>query len=131
MSLETGLRAALIANSAVNALVSSRVFSEQLPENPVYPAIMFSRVSTVQTPDMNEVNSLVEVRVQLDLMALTSSQVKALAVAVRGLLNGLRGDMGGQAVQRCLMQNEFDSGYFDGDNDHRRVIAEYTIWLNE
>ena len=131
MSLEQGLVAELKADADVAALVGDRVYHEQLPESVTYPCIMYTRVSTAQDRQVTGISNMTQVQVQLDLMSLTTAEVKDLAVKVRALLNGLTGSMGSQAIHNCLLDNEIDSGFFDGDNEQHRVIADYTIWLDE
>lgn len=131
MSLEQGLVAALRDDADVSALVGSRVYHEKLPDDVLYPCILYTRVSMERERLVTGVESLTRVGVQLDLMARTTSEVKDLAVKVRALLDGLTGDMGGQAIYQALLDQEIDSGSFDGDSEYRRVIADYMIWLDE
>jgi len=45
-ALETELRAALVADAGVNAILGNRLYWPSLPQQPVYPAAIFRRVST-------------------------------------------------------------------------------------
>jgi len=131
MSLEQGIKAALVADADVNGLVSGRVAREILKENETLPAIVLSRVSTSQDETLTDVPSLTRVRVQVDLYADSLSVVADLSDKVKALLNGHRGDLGGVSVMRCILQNQLDSGVFDGDEKSRRITQDYQFTLHE
>lgn len=46
-SVEEAIRAHLVADSGVAAIVGDRVYLVQLPQNPTYPAIRYQRISTI------------------------------------------------------------------------------------
>jgi hypothetical protein len=131
MTLEEGLRAALIADSAVNAVVSGRIYHERMPDPDSYPAIVFFRVSTSLEQTLTDTPTLSTVRIQLDLMAETSAAVRDLATKVRAVLHNVQGDLGGVTVGRGLLENELDTGFFDGDERRRRIAADYMFMLHE
>tara|TARA_R110000765_G_scaffold372450_2_gene462871 strand:+ start:521 stop:916 length:396 start_codon:yes stop_codon:yes gene_type:complete len=131
MTLEQGIRAASIADTDVNALVSGRIYHERMPQNSTMPAIVFSRVSTSQNSLLDGVDTLTQARIQFDIYGDTSSSVRDLATKVRALFNGHRGDLGGAAVQFATLDSELDSGFFDGDEERRRIITDFIFWLHE
>lgn len=131
MTLEQGVRAAAIADTDVNALVSGRIYHERMPQKATMPAIVFSRVSTSQNSLLDGVDTLTQVRIQFDIYGDTSSSVRDLATKVRTLYNGHRGDLGGAAVQFATLDSELDSGFFDGDEERRRIITDFIFWLHE
>jgi hypothetical protein len=47
MTLEQQVQNALVSDPAVNAIIGTRLYLLQLPQNPVYPAAVYQRVSTV------------------------------------------------------------------------------------
>ena len=131
MALEIGLVAHLTADAGVSALIGSRLYAEQMPQNPTYPAVVYSRVSTTQGDLLNGADTLTAVRIQFDAYAVDYAGVKALATAFRAALNGFRGDLGGVAVQRVKLENETDLSNFDGDDMNRRVSMDYIFTLHE
>ena len=131
MTLEQGIRAASIADTDVNALVSGRIYHERMPQKATMPAIVFSRVSTSQNSLLDGVDTLTQARIQFDIYGDTSSSVRDLATKVRALFNGHRGDLGGAAVQFATLDSELDSGFFDGDEERRRIMTDFIFWLHE
>lgn len=131
MTLEQGIRAAAIADSDVNSIISGRIYHERMPQGAVMPSIVFSRVSTTQEPLLDGVDTLTQIRVQFDIYADTSADVRDLATKIRTLYNGHQGDLGGAAVQFARLDSELDSGFFDGDEERRRIITDFIFWLHE
>lgn len=131
MRLEEGLYAALIADSAVNGVISGRAYLEQMPQSATFPAIVFNRISTTQGSLLDEVNTHTEIRMQIDCWADTLSAAYDLSYKVRTLLSGFRGDLEGVAVQGCKFDGEQNSSLIDGDEKQRRVITDFTFWLHE
>jgi len=126
MRLEEGLRAAIVTQGAV----STRVYAERLPQNVTYPAITISRAATSQGVLLDGVDTLTNVRIQVDVWAADATH-KTIADSMRTLLNGHRGSLGGVAVQYCRFEGENDAGVFDGDWTANRVSMDYTFTLHE
>jgi len=131
MRLEQGLKAALEADADVSALVSARVYLERMPQTEVYPCIVFNRISTSQGGLLSEVETLTEVRIQVDCWAESYPVLYDLAKKVRTLLSGYQGDMGGVSVQWSKFENEVNASDFDGDEVELRQILNFTFWLHE
>jgi len=131
MRLEEGLRAALVADSDVNALVSGRVYLERMPQAEAYPCIVFNRVSTSQNSLLSSVDTLTEVRVQVDCWADSASVAYDLSKKVRTLLSGHQGSLGGVTVQWSKFDGEQNASVFDGDEKQRRIITDFIFWLHE
>lgn len=131
MSLEEGIRAHLLADTGVAALVGTRVFHEDLGQNTTYPAVAFARTATERVMTLAGPSGLAQVRVAVDCWADTSAGVKALAAAVLAALHGVTGDLGGTTIQSCACESEADLSEVDGDRRDRRVSLEFVIWLNE
>lgn len=47
MTLEQQLHDALLADSGVTAIIGDRLYLVQLPQNPVYPAATYQRITTI------------------------------------------------------------------------------------
>lgn len=130
--LEQGLRAHLLADESVAAIVGPRVYALQLPQRPTYPAITFRRVGVQRFPTLDGGPELAGVRVQVDCMATGYEAAKNLAAAVRGALHGHRGDLGGVVVQSVELDGgETDLDEVEGDRAMRWVSLDFSIWLIE
>lgn len=131
MTAEEGIVAELLADAAVSALVSARVF-RLLPQNVTYPAISYQRISTERFNTLDGPNDLTQIRIQVDSWAATYAAVKALATAVRQALNGVRPLLGGVTVQHVyLVAGDTDDVTIDGDRIDHRVTQDYMILMNE
>ena len=131
MKLEQGLRAALVADSDVNALVSGRVYLERMPQAGAYPCVVYNRIGTSTNSLVSEVETLAEVRVQFDCWADSAVDAYDLAGKVRAATVGQQGSFGGVEVQWSKFENEINASDFDGDEKQFRLIVTVTFWLHE
>ena len=130
MSLETGLRAALVADATTNALVSGRIYPEMMPQDTKYPAITYQRISTVRTQFLTGVDDFTRVRIQVDCWDDSYSGVKSLASAVKSALDGKR-VLGTVVVHHCFMSSMTDLSEINGDREDRRVTMDFTVYIDE
>jgi len=130
MSLETGLRAALVGDSATNALVGGRVYPEFMPQDTKYPAITYQRISTVRTQYLTAVDDFTQVRVQVDCWDDSYSGVKSLASAVKSAIDGVL-ILGTVTVHHCFMTSMTDLSEVSGDREDRRVSMDFTVYIDE
>jgi hypothetical protein len=113
----------LTGNSEVAALVGTRVYPLHLPQAPTYPAIAYSRISTVEAHTHDRAGGLSESRLQVDCLAANYAGARALAGAVRGALDGwVDRD---NNIMACLLENEFD--LYDDLTETFRVIIDFML----
>lgn len=86
MSAEKIIYALLAADSAVSAVVSSRIYPGELPQGAALPALVVSHLTTVPQPTMDAASAftLVQSRVEVTLL------VKADYVTLKSLLKKVR-----------------------------------------
>ena len=84
MSVETDLYDALVADSAVGAVIADRIYPVVMPDNVTYPALAYSVIST--TPIGS--NGCYRTRIQVDGYATSYATIKSLRDAVLALANG-------------------------------------------
>ena len=72
---------------------------------------------------------LARVRVQVDCVARSYSEVKALAAAVRKSLDGVMGTVGGLALQGSWLETDADE-YGDAEGLHS-VRQDFMFWHTE
>lgn len=130
MSLETGLRAELVADATVNGLVKGRVYPEIMPQDASYPAISYQRISTVRTQFLTGIDDFTQVRMQVDCWDDSYSGVKSLASAVKSALDG-KYLLGTVTVHHCFMISMSDLSSVDGDREDRRVTMDFTVYIDE
>ena len=130
MSLEEGLKAALAADGTVNGLVSGRIYPEIMSESVTYPAISYTRISTVPWQILTGVATFTQVRIQIDCWASSYSGVKALASAMKNAIHGVRA-LGSVDIEHCFMVSQQDLSQIDGDREDRRVSMDFMVYLHE
>ena len=104
MSAEAAAYALLAAASAVTSIVATRIFPGQLPEGTALPALVIEHISSVRLGrlDAQAATHPTQTRVQVNLLASTYPQLKALRDAVTAALQFQRGALGGGAVITIL-----------------------------
>lgn len=133
VDLGPALKAYLIADASIAALVSGRVFPEKMPENNRLTSIVYNRISSVDRYTMTGPSGLVSPRYQIDSWAVTLAQALVLANLVKERIDGYRGTMGSGAVAvdvRGVFQADDRSDY-DDTVQMSRVSRDYFIHYGE
>jgi hypothetical protein len=129
MGIETALFSYVTGDVAVGGLIGARMYPVILPQDPTYPAVRYAVVSAPREHDHDGPNGLVRARVQVDVYGVTYASVKAVKEAIRGRLDGFRGNMAGVTVGSAHLLSERDgfedsAGVFD-------VSFDFSIWFHE
>lgn len=127
MTVEAALRAYLVGNSGVHALVGERVYTQTMPQDGQLPAITFQRVSTVAVNSRAD-NSFGQVRVQIDGWADSDWETKALRAAIRSAMKGFK-MASGPRVSGARLRDSRD--LHDQETRRWRVLMDYMIWCDE
>lgn len=131
ITIEEGLAAFLVANAAVNAIVSGRVYPNKLPQTVTLPALTYQRIDTprVHSHDTSGATGTAHPRIQFDCWAASYSSAKSLSDALRGALNGYKGTMGSVnpvTVQSALQEDERFDDFADAGVV--RLACDYVVW---
>lgn len=132
LTIEEALKAHLTANAGLVALIASRVYPVQLPQNPTLPAMVYNRISGERVQHMEGSSGLASPRFQFDSFGRTYAEAKGVSEALRLAVEGFSGTMGGvngPDVNSCLLQSDQD-GYED-DLHVYWVSVDYIIWHTE
>lgn len=81
--------AALLADSTITALVSTRRALQQLPQNSAMPALVYNIIDEVPHPNIAYQNGAQRAvaRVQINPLALTIGEVESIHAAVRSVMD--------------------------------------------
>ena len=123
--IESALYAHLVADAGVTALLGTRIYPLDLPQEPTTPCATYHRVSTVPRYVHGADLNFDTVRIQIDCYADSVLGAKTLADAVRDALSAHSGDMQGTDVQAVLLDNEQD--FTDPTTELCRVSQDYRI----
>lgn len=120
MSAESAITALLLAAAPVTALVADRVYPGMLPEGRPLPALVVEHVSSsrIGRLDASAATHPVRTRMQVNLLASTYPQLKALRAAVTTALQYQRGNLGGSSVISVLPDSE-------GPDSHDPAMGVY------
>lgn len=114
MSLETGIYKLLSANSAVAALVGTRIYPVIVPEGATFPAVVYQRIDTARNANTFDNSAELPVaRMQITCWAENFADVVSLQVAVQNVLAGFHGLADDTTVQACLVSDMRDTWEYE------------------
>lgn len=125
--METAIYALLSGVSALTALVATRIYPVQFPEEATYPAVRFTVVSVEQPSAMNDDPRTTGVHVQIDAAADSYGLAIQIRDAIRAGLVRYRGAAGGQTAQDIL-QEDVHAAY-DDQTQLYLASVELALWL--
>lgn len=121
----------LKANSAVAALVGTRVYALKAPQPATAPYITYQRISGERTRDTRGPTGRARARIQVDCYATGYAGANALANAVRKSLDGYRGTVASVRVWSIALESDLDF-YEDGvDPPLYRVTMDFFVTHDE
>ena len=123
--IEEAVRWKLVNVAGVSALVSTRVYSSELPQKPTYPAVIYERVDSQRDYTLSGPSGFVTSTFQLRAYAETYGGAKTLAVKIRQSINGMEGTILGVRLLGVFLQSESDE--FDDELQNNSVLLDYTI----
>jgi len=137
------LRAFLLSDAPVAALVGTRIYPVKLPQNVTYPAMTLLRVSSAPPTPLKGKTSLNHERIQIDCWVRETSGATpftaalALGAAVRERLEGYVGPMSDTrtspaTVYTTAVQFADEREFFEADvnGGYYRHSADYLLWSN-
>lgn len=130
-----GLRAHLLADPAIAAIVGDRIYPVHLPQGMRAACIVYNRVSEIETTHSKGPSALVSTRFQFDAVSASVDEACALADAVKERLGGFAGAItyapgGVLNVGGILFDNGRDAA-FEGDLDLYQVSRDFIVWYAE
>ena len=131
--MEESVRAVLLSDTDVAAIVSARIYPVVLPQNPTLPAVTYQRISLVSPVTLDAAIGPERIRLQVDCWALTWGAVRALASAVKTALHGFSGIVSGkQALNGVFLDSEadiFEPEVGPGGEGIYRVTSDYFVHI--
>ncbi|MGB9780621.1 DUF3168 domain-containing protein [Caldanaerobacter sp.] len=107
MMLEQAIYGYVSTHAGVTALVGNRIYPLLLPQNPTYPAIVYSRVSRIYEKDLSG-TVWNQSRIQFSCYAKKYSEAKAVAEQLRSAFRDYRGKIGDIDIMVADVTNEID-----------------------
>lgn len=135
--IRQGLRAYLLGDSGIAALVGVRVYPVILKQGVTDPSIVYSRISGIGDHHMQGASGLARPRIQIDCYSLSADTATTLANLVKERIDGFRGSMpwGENSPEEAIVVQGI---FFDGERDTydaatklHGLSRDYFIWFNE
>jgi hypothetical protein len=118
MSASKALRARLIDDATMFGLVGNRIYPGRAPQKPTMPYVVYHRISTVRSATLDTGNTKVpEVRMQVDVVATTQSEVETILNQMRLVMDNFRGTSSGVTVLGVSVDDEQDQPEFYEGSD--------------
>lgn len=127
--IRVGLRAHLLSDAAITAIVVDRVFPLKMPQGVTQASIVYARISGQGDHTMQGASDLARPRIQIASWAPSADVADALARLVKARIDGFRGQMGGVAVQGVFFDSEGDQ--YDDTTKLYGVRHDYFVWFEE
>ena len=134
MALGAAIRDILIADAAVLALVSNRIYPNQVKQNEAYPHLVYNLVGNTPTDTKDSGRFFDNTRVQVDCYAIDYGDCEDLADKVRTALDRYTGTVSSTKIVNSIYQGTVDMNEFAasvdaslGDVFHRAVDVIFYI----
>ena len=127
--IDEALRSMLVGDSGVTAIVSTRVFNGQVPQNTALDALSFSRITAQRSLAHHGPTAMTDSIFQISCWASSLLNAKNLAAAVRRLLHGFRGTVATVEIGIARVINEIDS--FDPETGVYLIAVEAALLHRE
>ena len=127
--IEEGLRTLLLADSAISALIGTRMHGVILPQKPTMPAIVMTDITAKDEYDTEGATDLSWGRFQFDSWAETLAGARTLGKAVKNKLSGFSGTAGSETISGAFINNKQD--LYDPETKNHRMSMDFIIWYKE
>jgi hypothetical protein len=117
MSIESGIYSRLTTDSAIAAIVSTRVYPGRIPQNSAMPCLTYQMISGPRDYTHDGATKRVDSRWQITVHAATYLAAAALSKLVRLRLSGVTGTWDGTMVTGCLLLDEGDIYDVDAESE--------------
>ena len=107
-SPEAVLRSALVANNAVSALIGSRVYPVIAPATASLPFVTWRRVAIRRQQTLGGPSGMPVTSVEYSIFGTTYEQARAVADAMRSVLDGYGGTANNTEVKQTSLEQESD-----------------------
>lgn len=131
--IEADLRAHLLSQAPIAAIIGTRFYPQQLPQGATLPAVTYQRIAGQSLIDHQGDAGLGRARIQLDCWAPAGNtgyqQTVSMAESIRAAISGYRGPMGSNPATNARVINVMDIP--EPETKLWRRLVEVSIWHAE
>lgn len=134
MSIEAATYTFLTGESGITDIVGSRIYPCHLPQNPVFPALVFTLISGTHDQTLVTAAGLLRARIQFDAYSRNLSEVSEIIEQLRLALDRFVGSYGERIVIACKVDNETTEAIAPTDGGQLylfRKSADYLLRIRE
>ena len=131
---EAVLRAALVGNTNVTAIVSSRIYPVLAPASAALPFVTWRRSAITREQTLGPPMGVPRVSVEYSIYATTYEQARDTADAMRRVLDGYGGTADNTEVKQTSLENESDDFVTLAGADMPpvyQITQSYDVWWQE
>lgn len=132
MIIEQAIITALLADSALIAVVGQRIYPVLAPQDIEAPYVVINKISGPRNHSMGGSSHLVNPRFQFSCFATTYAVAKQVSGLIQTVLQGYSGTLGGVggvAVNGCFYEDETDM--YEDDTKLFHVALDFKLWHEE
>jgi hypothetical protein len=132
MIFEQALMTYLLDQSAITALVNTKIYFTRAPQDVDQPYIVVFKVSGPRVHSHDGGSGLANPQFQLSIFASSYGTAKEIAAAIQSALQGYTGTMGGGSgvfVGNCMYVNEVDQ--YEVETELHHIAVDYEFFHEE
>lgn len=111
------------------ALSNNRIYPDNLPQNPVLPAITYKCIATLRHHEFEKDSKLIDSTIQFTVWGTSRKAAKTLSTQLRKVLQDYSGMMSSVRVSAVLLLDESDD--YDNETGQYRTDIDYKIIHDE
>lgn len=129
MSIEGALTAYLLADTALKAIIGTKLYPDELPQGTVLPAVVYTKISDQKDHTLTGMSNLHRPYIQFTAFGTTKAQAVSVSNRLQVLLNDYHGILSGVVIQQIELQNELSTKDVSADGTTRVCleVLEYQI----
>ena len=109
MDVEAALRTYLLTKTALTALISTRIFPDDISDGAALPCVVYLKVSDIPNYTHDGVSKLRSPTIQFSAYAATKSAARAISKQIKTALCDYKGTLSGVNIQYIKLINELSS----------------------
>lgn len=126
--MEDALRALLVGDVAVTALVGQRVYWGTIPQGSAAPSVAMYVITRLSSYTMQGSDGLEESRIQIDVRDTELARAWQVRDAIKSLISGYRGTVQGIALQGLFLVSERQRFESIGSESFHTVSMDVQVW---